>query len=51
MTGKETETMKCEIVKIDGTWTVLGTREDGTRFDYRFESKRKAQAWVKQFTE
>lgn len=38
-----------KVVKIEKVWTVIGEREDGTRFDYRFENKRKAEAWVKQF--
>lgn len=41
--------MKMKLMKIEGTWTVVGERNDGTRFDYRFNSKREAEKWMKQF--
>lgn len=41
--------MKMQLVKIEGTWTVIGVREDGTRFNYRFNSKREAKKWMEQF--
>lgn len=43
------QTMSYSITKIEGTWTVIGVREDGTRFDYRFSSKREAQKWAKAY--
>lgn len=45
---RETE-MTMQLVKIEGTWTVIGKREDGTSFNYRFSNKREAQKWMKQF--
>jgi len=41
--------MTMQLVKIEGTWTVIGKREDGTSFNYRFGSKREAEKWMKQF--
>lgn len=41
--------MKMQLVKIEKTWTVIGKREDGTTFDYRFNSKREAEKWMRQF--
>lgn len=41
--------MKMQLVKIEKTWTVIGTREDGTSFNYRFNSKREAEKWMRQF--
>ena len=36
-----------QLIRIEGIWTVLGYRSDGTHFDYRFGSKKEAKDWIK----
>lgn len=38
--------MEMQLVKIEGFWTVLGYRADGSHFDYRFTSKTAAEIWI-----
>lgn len=39
-----------EIKKIERFWVVFIRREDGTVNDYRFNSKREANAYIKRIT-
>lgn len=39
--------MKVTLTKIEKFWTLLVEREDGTRNDYRFETKAQARKWAK----
>ena len=38
--------MTTEIRKIEKNWVILGTRKDGTHFDYRFNTKSEALKWL-----
>lgn len=37
------------LVKIEKYWTIIGTRSDGTHFDYRFSTKQEAIAYMKEY--
>ena len=39
--------MIVKLKKIEMYWVVLGWLEDGTRFDYRFQTKKEAQVYMK----
>ena len=35
------------LKKIDKTWTIIIEHEDGSRNDYRFNTKNEARRWAK----
>lgn len=39
--------MKATLTKVEKFWTLLVEREDGTRNDYRFNTKAQARSWAK----
>ena len=45
-TGQE-EHMKATLKKIEKNWTIIIERNDGTRNDCRFSTKKEATAWAK----
>ena len=40
--------MKATLTKIEKFWVILIERNDGSRNDYRFNSKAEAKRWAKQ---
>lgn len=45
--GSEEKDMKATLTKIEKFWMLLIEREDGSRNDYRFNTKAQAQKWAK----
>jgi len=39
--------MKATLKKIEKFWTIIIEQRDGSRNNYRFATKREAQAWLK----